>query len=290
MASSWRRALRRGLPVAAVAVGSALFAAGCGDDDDGGGEPQSVAIEATGSEGDVTYQVPSEASAGAAEIELTNSTGAPVSGQMAFSAESRSDDQVIAVLQNAMQGRPVADWFQGGGGVGTVAPGESATVTQDLQEGTYYVLGEDRPTTPLAKIEVSGGDGAELPETDGTVTASEYTFESDGLPSGPGSVLLENAGGQWHHFIAAQLKDDATIEDADEYLRSQGQGGGPPPFVGGQGSENPIETTVMEGGVSQVVDVDLQPGRYAFFCFISDKQGGPPHVVKGMVSEVTVEE
>jgi hypothetical protein len=46
----------------------------------------------------------------------------------------------------------------------------------------------------------------------------------------------------------------------------------------------------MDGGVSQIVDANLEPGSYAFFCFISDKTGGPPHVVKGMVSEVSVEE
>ena len=47
---------------------------------------------------------------------------------------------------------------------------------------------------------------------------------------------------------------------------------------------------MLEGGTSQVVTANLEPGKYAFFCFISDKAGGPPHVVKGMVSEVNVEE
>ena len=48
---------------------------------------------------------------------------------------------------------------------------------------------------------------------------------------------------------------------------------------------------MIDGGESQVVDVNLAPGKYAFFCFISDKQtGGPPHVVKGMVSEAEVTE
>jgi hypothetical protein len=36
------------------------------------------------------------------------------------------------------------------------------------------------------------------------------------------------------------------------------------------------------------VNLDLKPGRYAFYCFISDRQGGPPHAVKGMVAEVEV--
>ncbi len=38
-----------------------------------------------------------------------------------------------------------------------------------------------------------------------------------------------------------------------------------------------------------MVDVDLtKSGKYAALCFIPDRQGGPPHVAKGMVSELTV--
>ena len=61
---------------------------------------------------------------------------------------------------------------------------------------------------------------------------------------------------------------------------------GTPPFS----EEDGLESAVMDGGVSQLIDVELKPGRYAFFCFIADKAGGPPHVAKGMVSEVTVGE
>ncbi len=47
----------------------------------------------------------------------------------------------------------------------------------------------------------------------------------------------------------------------------------------------------MDGGRAELVTANLEPGSYAFFCFVSDKQtGGPPHVVKGMVSEVEVSE
>ena len=52
-----------------------------------------------------------------------------------------------------------------------------------------------------------------------------------------------------------------------------------------------MSSTVLDGGKSQIVTANLEAGRYAFLCFISDKQtGGPPHVVKGMVSEVEVTE
>ena len=38
-----------------------------------------------------------------------------------------------------------------------------------------------------------------------------------------------------------------------------------------------------------MVNLDLKKGKYALVCFIPDRQGGPPHVAKGMVSEATVE-
>ncbi len=41
--------------------------------------------------------------------------------------------------------------------------------------------------------------------------------------------------------------------------------------------------------LSEGVEFTGGPGKYAFCCFIADQQGGPPHVVKGMVSEVAVE-
>ncbi len=42
--------------------------------------------------------------------------------------------------------------------------------------------------------------------------------------------------------------------------------------------------------VEQVTDIELkQPGKYALICFIQDRKGGPPHVMKGMIKEVEVQ-
>jgi hypothetical protein len=285
-----RLSLRAG--AGSVLVAAALIAAGCGSDD--GDDPSTLSIEGTGAADAPAFEAPAEADAGATEIEFTNSSDAPeLDSQLVFTSEERTDEEVVAELQKAFRGQAVADWFQGGGGPGPTAKGETTTVTQELQEGTYYVVGgEDVPTPPLTKIEVTADGGAELPDADGTVSAVEYSFSSEEpLRSGEQDLLLENDGGTWHHFLASELKPDATIEQAKEYLMSEGEGGGPPPFVGGPGEpSNAVESTVLEGGTSQIVTANLNPGRYAFFCFIADKTGGPPHVVKGMVSEVTVEE
>lgn len=128
---------------------------------------------------------------------------------------------------------------------------------------------------------MASGDGPALPETDGTVVATEYKFTGEGLKAGKAKLELRNDGGTWHHFLAAPLKSGATIADAKKYLKTEK---GSPPFA----AEDAVESTVMNPDVAQVVDVELKPGRYAFYCFIADREGGDAHVFKGMVSEVKV--
>ena len=277
----------------------ALFAAtalvaGCGsdDDDDESSEPSSLALDVSGTKDALEITAPADAEAGPAEITFTNNTELDVDGQLIFVAEGEdhSDDEVVAELGKAVEGQPVADWFQAAGGPGVAGKGESSTATVDLQAGNYYFVPstDGPPPTPLTKVTVTGESDAELPDADGTVSAVEYSFSGEGLKAGDQKLLLENKGGTWHHFLASKLKPDATIEDAKAFLESEGEGGGPPPFAS---EENAVESTVIDGGKSMVVDATLEPGKYAFFCFVSDKQtGGPPHVVKGMVSEVEVTE
>ena len=227
-----------------------------------------------------------ELPSGATEIELVNDSQVEIDGQLAYTADERSDDDVIAELGKATRGAPVAEWLEAGGGPGATQPGESATVTQELQVGTYYVVGSSRrpPSTPLARIEVTGDGDAELPEADGTVEALDHSFSGE-LTAGPNSLLLENNGKQWHHFLAARLLDGSTIEDARKFFESEE---GPPPFEQGPDQSGEVQSAVLEGGTSQIVDADLEPGTYAFYCFVSDKEGGPPHALQGMISEVEV--
>lgn len=276
--------------LAALALSTSVAA--CGSDDDESSEPSSVAIDISG-KGASEITAPSEVDPGPAEITLTNNSDDEVDGQLVFVAEGdeHSDEEVAAELGKAVQGAPVADWFQAAGGPSTAPKGESTTSTVDLEAGTYYVLPTSDgspPSDELTKFTVSGESDAELPEADGTVSAVEYSFSGDGLKAGEQTLLLENKGGTWHHFLATKLNEGATIEDAKEFFESEGQSGGPPPV---DIENQAISSSVMDGGKSEVITANLEAGTYAFFCFISDKQtGGPPHVAKGMVSEVEVSE
>jgi hypothetical protein len=48
-------------------------------------------------------------------------------------------------------------------------------------------------------------------------------------------------------------------------------------------------TAALEGGDSQIAELNLTSGKYAFICFISNRGGGPPHAAMGMIKEVVVE-
>jgi hypothetical protein len=66
-------------------------------------------------------------------------------------------------------------------------------------------------------------------------------------------------------------------------------------FAKTQKGENPLiekgatGTGLLDGGRSQAVDLNLPKGNIALICFVSDREGGPPHVAKGMLSGATVE-
>jgi hypothetical protein len=279
MKKHWRL---RVVALPALVVG-ALAIGACGDDDD---EPEKVAIEATGNGQQVKYTAPSEVQAGPVELEFTNSTQKESDAQLIKIEGEYTEDQVIDELGKAVEGQAVAEWFKAAGGAGTTGPGETNTATQELEAGTYYIVGQDRPQTPLTTFTVTEDGGGEVEEPDAKVTAQEYSFSGEGLKSGQQEILLDNAGAQWHHFIAAPIAEGRTLEDVKAFAGPGQPPQGPPPID----QEGGFESTVLEGGTSQVISADLKPGKWAFLCFISDKQGGPPHVAKGMISEVTVED
>jgi hypothetical protein len=88
-----------------------------------------------------------------------------------------------------------------------------------------------------------------------------------------------------HHIIAIPYEAGATLEEVKAFATSDASPDGPPPLDFQWASV----TAVLEGGDSQITELNLTSGTYAFVCFISDRAGGPPHVAKGMINEVVVE-
>ena len=276
--------------LAAVMLAAAMALAACGDDDDdddgggGGGDaaagPSQLAITASGNK----LSVEGTPQPGVAEITLTNEGKGEVAAQLVRIEGNHSAAEVRKVYEGAGEGGPIPDWLRAEGGVGTVGPGKSATVTQELEEGTYYAANDAADRPAFAPFEVSGETSdAELPEADATVTAEDYSFEAEGLTAGTVTLAFENAGEEPHHVLALPLQKGKTIDDFKRFI-SQDNAGRPPVDF-----ERGVSSTVIDGDKSIVQDVTLQTGDYVMVCCISDRAGGKSHAEKGMISPATVE-
>lgn len=277
-----RRLGARAALLATVALATGALAA-CG----GGDDPQELSFEISGKGKAATITAPESAEAGLAEITLTNESDSEADLQLIRVEGEHSAEEVVEGLGKAIQGQSFPDWFFAGGGVGSTAAGDTATVTQLLEPGTYYAFNTETEGPPdpgaAASTEVTGeASDEELDEAEATVEAGEYVFQAETLPSGTNEILLDNIGVQPHHLIASKLIGDSTADDVEQFFKTEK---GEPPLS----EEGTQATAVLEGGEAQLVTLDLEPGRYAFYCFITDRQGGPPHAFKGMIDEVEVE-
>jgi plastocyanin len=296
----------RRFPVLLAAAALCLMPAACGSDDDdsssGGSSGSAETSETTAvtfetsepAKGRVAIDGPKEIEAGVVEITLKNTTKGRHDAQILRVEGDRTADEVISSSIDSEEGAPIPEWITDGGGLAAVAPGESATVTEVLKPGTYYLFdtesaeGSEKPNARkggAAKFEVTGeATTAELPETDATITAKDFSFETAGIKPGTNRLTFENTGKQLHHVLALPITKGSTIEDVRKFATSEGQPDGPPPVD----FENGAGTAVIDGGQAQVAELEFKQGKYALLCFITNRQGGPPHVAMGMVDELDV--
>ncbi len=256
----------------------------CGSDDEGGGasaEPAAFAVSITGKGPKAKVDVPATVEAGLVELTFDNSDKIPHDAQLIRVEGDHTIEEVEKVITG--EGTPTPDWIEDGGGIGSVQPGKTGTATEELSEGKYVLF--DTENGGKAEFEVTGeAADAELPSTDASITAVDYGFETDGLKAGKNTITFKNEGKELHHVIATPIAQGATIQEVEEFASSDEEPSGPPPLEFEKGTS----TAVIDGGRTQVTELELQKGRYAFLCFISDRAGGPPHTAKGMVTEVEI--
>lgn len=274
---------------ALASLGVCLLAA-CGSDDESSSSssssPTKVAIKVTESGKTSKLELPSEIEAGLTELTFENTGKRPHSAGLIRVEDDHTPEEVGKVIMT--EGGPIPEWLAGGAGLGTVPPGKSKTVTQVLEPGTYYAMddegGEGAPSD-FVKVEVTGEGGGELPSAPASIVASEYTFKADGLKAGKNEVTFDNAGEELHHIIAFPFNKGASTAAVKKFFSSEDEPSGPPPVDFEKGDS----TAVIDGGEKQVVDLELVKGKYALICFIQDRAGGPPHVMKGMLAEADVQ-
>ena len=73
---------------------------------------------------------------------------------------------------------PLPSYIKLDGGIGNVAPGETGVTRQSLSAGKYLAINID--TDAYTEFEITGDGTGTLASTSGTITASEYAFETPG--------------------------------------------------------------------------------------------------------------
>lgn len=271
--------------LAASTAGIALLA-GCGGGSD---EASTLPVTITESKGVASYDVPESADGGLVEIKATNKGKAPHAIQLVGIEGDHSGDEALRIITGNSPTTP--DWIRADGGTSAIPPGKTVTAFVNLAEGKYVVAdlgGPGGAPTVSKEFDVSGGSDADLPETDAEVTgvakgAERYGWEGSGLKSGTNTLTFISEGRQTIHFIGAFK---ITGKHSDAEVKQALEGGAPPSWVD---QESFVETAALDGGKSQVTDLELkQAGTWVLFCPLTDREGGKPHFLEGMLKQVSI--
>jgi hypothetical protein len=275
-----------GTTVALLAL--AAGAAGCGSGDSSSPTVLKVGVSESGKQ--TTFSAPASTEGGLVELKLTNEGKAPHGAQLVRYTGSHTAKEALEELESENEKTP--DWLRAEGGIGGVAPGEVGTATVNLEAGNFLIsdaaaFGEKPAST---EIKVTEGDDGDLPSTPGEVVAEEaghdkYAWDVSGLKAGRSQITFNSEGEKAIHLIiAAPIKGKAP--PLSQIKKEFAAPNGPPPSY--LDFENAQSTAVLDGGKSQTTEIDLKPGKYLFFCPLTDRDGGKPHDQEGLLSVETV--
>lgn len=115
------------------------------------------------------------------------------------------------------------------------------------------------------------------------IHAKDYAFSgpTSVKASGPITFRLVNDGKELHHLTIVKLSQGKTLNDLTAAMKNPGP---PPSWTTYVGGPNPA----VPGG-SVEATLNLEPGNYAFLCFINSPGNPMPHMAKGMMGSITVE-
>jgi uncharacterized cupredoxin-like copper-binding protein len=244
---------------------------------------------------DYAFDAPDTVVAGRTLVRLANRGRELHHAYLVRLDEGKSLRDLAAALK---AGGPPPAWAHDIGGPNAPAPGANAETVVTLVPGTYALLcvipsADGTPhvmkgmarqiavvTAPTA-INASRTSGrVDVAAPDVQVVLRDYGFDlSRPLSAGRHVIHVSDAAPQSHELFIARLAPGKTAQALVTWIESMK---GPPPAepMGG--------AAPLAKGVSNDVLVDLEPGRYALYCFVPDAKDGKPHVMHGMLREITV--
>ena len=245
-----------------------------------GDSPPEVVVTAH----DFSFDAPDRMPAGAVTIRFENQGQELHHAQLVRLEDGKTVDDLMAAEASGGD-MSFATWV---GGPGLVASGMGATVTLQLEPGRYawlcFVETSDTPHLAMGMtqmVTVEGDAGEPLPEADRTMVLDDYSFTLDApLTHGRQVIRVRNDAVQPHEVIMVKLAPGKTVEDILAFVAGDADGDPPGVPVGGMQALSQDHSGNME--------LYLDPGEYGLLCFIPDADDGQPHLVHGMVDQITV--
>lgn len=205
------------------------------------------------------FSMPAEIEGGVVSLELVNE-GAE-HHEFAFGRLKEGADMEDVIEQ--MQEGDGAESSEDLAGVPVVSPGVTMTMVRELEPGTYFFFCAF-PTadfTPhfehgmFTSFEVTGDAGAESPEVDATIVATDDALEVPELAAGEQVIEFRNSGTKEHEFLVTRLVEEgASTKDFDRWIRKGQKGTSPLYFPGG------LQTIPPGSSVIQILT--LEEGDY----------------------------
>lgn len=197
-----------------------------------------------------------------------------------------------ADLAHALKtGGPWPAWAEWAGGANPPMPGGGETsTTLDIKPGNYAMIcvipGPDgvphvmKGMMRSLTVTPSSGPTAADPKADITVNLTDYNFAlSTPITAGSHTLRIVNVGPQPHELFLVRLVPGKTAADLVAWTEKQQ---GPPPGAPMGG------VSAMAPGMDAFITASFTPGTYALLCFVPDSKDGKPHVMHGMMKQITV--
>jgi hypothetical protein len=200
--------------------------------------------------------------------------------------------KTLADLAAAMKPEaPFPAWAREVGGPNTPGPGGESNAILRLVAGRYAMIcvipssdGKPHVMKGMAKEIVvtpaaSNTANANI-RVSSTMTLFDYAFQfSQPLAAGRQTIRVKNIAAQSHEVVFLKLQPGKKVADVLAWMEKME---GPPPGapIGG--------TTPMARGEENLITLDLAPGEYGLICFVPDAKDAKPHLMHGMMTELTI--
>jgi hypothetical protein len=274
--------------LALTAAGVAVAVAGCGGSS--ATKPTNLSLSISEAGKAAKFTVPASGKGGLTQVVLVNSGKAPHSAQLVLVTGGHTVAE--AVKQIAGNSNKTPSWLRAEGGVGTTLAGRTGTATVNLPKGTYAIvdtsnMGNGPPAygqTTLAK-----GKTATVPKYAAHITGlatgkDKYAWRITGLKVGTNPLDFVSKGkSAIHAAVAIKVKGNPSLGTIKKALQSNG--GPPPSFIA---PSQPADTAALDGGKSVATSLTFARGQYVIFCPLTDRDGGKPHFLEGMLKKVTI--